>query len=426
MLVQQIELGLNASLDSGVIPLWRCRFTKNTLVEELGGSRVEFGLWDRLFGCWEISDDGHRATEFVPEWPILSGTGMWLRGPTVADPSKKNFPISARRRWPSEAAFSAYFSTIPQVYRRLVSCLGRFQWIALDLIWQNPEFAQFLDREIFDNGPQYLYACFVFGNSTALSRRERRSLSMELMYSKRSDLLSRLAGEDCTRSFLKALPKLGDTPFDRSTYTCLLKAVKDPEITRLIAHASSLPEAFLQSIGSIPRIFFLPNVVTILTDLVDEEIGDLILYYLGEINHLSARAGGDFPVRAANSLKTAGTIDAFMEWYDKWSEHLFSKIHFPPAPLQTHASLEPLTSRSAMRSEALDMQNCLDTCVSEVLDGDVYYYRWTGDERATLCIQPVAQDRWGLAEILGFGNEQVSSELKKFAGSLVRLLSRSP
>jgi hypothetical protein len=423
--VQQIELGLSADPDSEVIPIWRCRFTKNTLVEELGGVRLEFGLWDRLFGCWKISDVGHRATEFVPEWPVLTGSGMWLTGPSLGDPSKKDGPISARRRWPSEAAFSAYFSAIPQVYRRLVACLGRFQWLALDLIWQNPEFAQFLDSEIFDNGPQYLYACFVFGEATELSRRERRSFSMELMHSKRTDLLSRISGEDCPPSFLKALTKLGDQPLDPSTYTCLLKAVKDPEVKSRIAHASSLPEAFVQSIGSIPRIFFLPNVVTILTQLADDEVGDLVFYYLGEIAHLSARAGSEFPNRAAESLKGVGTLDAFMDWYDQWSEHLFSQIHFPPAPLQSHASLEPLTSRSAMRSEALDMQNCLDTCISEVLDGDVYYYSWTGDERATLCIQPVGSDRWGLAEILGFGNEQVSPALKKFAGSLVRLLSRS-
>ena len=193
---------------------WRYRFAKDGLVEELGNTRYVYGLWHRLFGCWQVNTETGASREIIPTWEILHSNGIW------ADPVEVRFPednvraerFSEKWRFEANAAFAGFFSDIPQRFRCVVGSLGCHQWLALDLIWQCPEFARFLDQELFEASEQYVFACFALAKAQRLPRSGRMSFARSLMHRKRYEFLSEITGIRCTKATLRVLNKLGSAP----------------------------------------------------------------------------------------------------------------------------------------------------------------------------------------------------------------------
>ncbi|MBT4700622.1 MAG: hypothetical protein HOB79_06055 [Rhodospirillaceae bacterium] len=190
----------------------RYHFTKDALVVDYDGWQLLFGLWNRVHGFWRV-DEAHGLTEeALPYcWRPLNEQGVWSLSPDSPNSHAGFGPALGKCTvgYEANAAFVAYFDGIPKRIRRLVGGLEDYQWLALDLIWQVPEFATFLDDEIHENRIQYFFACCALSGIVKKSRAARREFAKSIMATRRPEFLTQMSGINCTKSVLRTLSKLG-------------------------------------------------------------------------------------------------------------------------------------------------------------------------------------------------------------------------
>jgi len=145
--MEQLEMDFDSSSGRNA-PMGpqRYRFNGNALVVDYADRQLLFGLWDRLHGFWRLHGTGGSEEVAPPHWwRPLNEQGVWSLSEDAPN-SRVDFvprPGKSNLRYEANAAFVAYFDAIPRRIRRLVGGLESYQWLALDLIWQVPEFAAF-------------------------------------------------------------------------------------------------------------------------------------------------------------------------------------------------------------------------------------------------------------------------------------------
>ena len=405
--MEQFELPLAPPESRTPLPTswrWRYRFTNQGLVEDITDRRRVYGDWNRLFGCWEVDLESNASRELVPDWPVLGDNGVWL-------PQEKSLRwmsdfrryISRHPKWRYEAniAFAAYFSAIPTRIRSLVAPLGRYQWVALDLIWQEPNFARFLDDEIHRGNAQYLFACLALGNVVGLGRTDRRAFAEAMMGEKRHVFLGKLTGRACRLGVLRVLAKLGTEPFPPRYYEDLLCFMRIPRAAKLLFHMRDIGPAQMKALDELPGDVLYPRLLTILDD--ERLVESFTCMLRGILLELSEK---EWP-RVVESLRHVRTLQDLQKWGSRWERRLARAAPLPPPPIPGDDRLRPLTTLHALRREALAMRNCLHTLEDEVLAGETYYYHWAGSEPATVMMEHVPGLGWVLAEALGADNEEL-------------------
>lgn len=400
--MRQLELDLTNGNGEPPPKNWSYRLTKDGLVEVLGDKRYVYGAWDRFFGCWEIDTETNASREIIPNWPVLNGSGVWAdpaenlgsRGNSVAQPPP-------RWRYEAKAAFAGYFSTIPSRTRGLISGLGIYQWLALDLIWQVPEFARFLDQELFADNEQYIFACFALSRISWESRKKRRELVHLIMTRKRREFLSELAGSPCREATVRMLTKLGGEPQEKEVYLHLIESMNNPKLAKLLSHAKQVIPELITSLSKLPPEFQLPNVSHLLQD---RETGS---YALDILNNTIKRLNPVERCKVADSFRHVWSLEDLDNWHLKWGEKFLRNEPLPFPPFPGSDRLRPLNNVDALLKEARRMGNCLDTLIEDVLDGDTYFYHWTGPEPATVMLRSDCAFGWGLYEALGKHNENL-------------------
>ena len=424
--MQQLELDLRFPAGNPTpIEPWKYRFTKNALIEEFGDTRIVYGSWDRLFGCWVGDIRSKASREVVPTWTPLKANGVWRDQRDVRWDVGDRRTLSSRWRYEANAAFAGLFSGIPQRIRSVVGSLGHYQWLALDLIWQHPPFARFLDEEIFNDTQQFVFACFALANADELSRRGRREFVSDLMTRKRTDVLSDLTGVTCTRATIRAITKLGEEPCDRGVYQAIAECMADSGAAKTLHHLDTIHPTSVKTLSKLPREFLLPNVArTILAEAVTEEQSDWVSAASGcgsmrVLSDLFRCFPGSVQNRVIDSLGKVQDFHSLAAWQAKWEKRLMEVVHFPPAPIECPDAFFPLGDAVAMRDEALEMQNCLDSMIASVLANQAYFFHWNGDEPATVMLENDPDEGWRFADALGFDNEPLDDPTRADIQSLV-------
>lgn len=409
----QFELNLAAG-EPRTASSWRYRFTKDALVEEYNGRRRVFGLWDRLFGCWKFSADQLRTKEFVPGWEILKESGVWREyagGHPVPRALLYSGSRARRHQFEAQAAFAAYFSAIPATYRSIVAPMERFQWVALDLIWQVPEFARFLESEMLGGSRQYVFACFALAHVREMSRAERREFAHALMHRKRTDFLYDLTHDRCGKAVLPALSKLGERPLEQWQYKGFVRLMANPKLVRLVGHSKTLPKNLpWHLMGEPAEVLGAKAFQLLIRDPDAARVRRLLAAGLEDFCDLMRSADQDFAGRVKESLRAVSAPPGFSAWCDKWEMRLVEHVQFPAPPFVPVSHLQPIDSFDALRREGRDMRNCVADHVSDVVSGRTYFYRWRGAERATVMIERNEKGGWRVAEILGRNNREVQEQ----------------
>ena len=414
----ELEFGLGVpSAES-----WRYSFTKDALVDDEGERRLILGLWDRMFGAWELRRG--RPREIVPSWRMFRRNGSW-RDPVEVFSDLNPHRIAtwpAKRRHHARAAFTAFFSSIPAHFRALVGPMKWHQWIALDLIWQEPEFAGFLERELFNGNGQYVYAALALASAHRQSRARRRSLARAIMRRPRHEVIAGLAGAPRSKPMLRALSKLDAEPHSGVFYRRLADVLEDPERVKLLAHAEAFNAEAVYAVADLGPEFVRPNVIPLLGS------GERFLACVRDIERRARHRSPDIRARIGQSLGQVRTIPDLLRWHERWEGRLAGDPPFPPPPIPGNDTLRPLISAHAMRAEARNMQNCIHTYIDPVLDEEAYFYHWHGPEPSTVMLG-LDDDggAWQCAEILGFDNAVVTDRTERYVGGLIeRQLRDSP
>lgn len=228
----QLNLDLAHQLGGRAGSSWSIALTDEALiVENPGRVRIALGCWSRLFGCWVSDFVRARVREVVPAWRPVEADGVsWPHGLGPSwGPAGRPGALSPRLSFQYRAALTAYLAEIPAPLRAVVRGFGPWQWTALDLIWQWPAFATFLDKATFHGRRQYVFAALALARARRLRRRERETLARRLASEPPARLLSSLSGMQWTDADVRALCGLGPDPRPRAVYAAL------PSITTRLA-----------------------------------------------------------------------------------------------------------------------------------------------------------------------------------------------
>ena len=398
---------------------WRYQYSPKNLVEEVEGLRYVYGSWDHLFGCWQNEAEGRPAREVIPHWSVMDEGGVWR---TCDISFRMRFPktnVRRSRKWHRQerAAFIAYLSSIPRPIRSLVAPFGPYSWLLLDMIWQVPEFAKFLDQEIRANYGQFVVAVLVLSGASRLSRSRRKDLAGEIMSAKRKKLINSLISVPEGGRVLKVLNRLGDYHHEPEFYFELASVMHCPKRSHLLSHEKSPTWEFVFGLKRLPDELLVPPMIRVLEARRLQSYSQL----RNLINFLEV-APTHIRSRIVDAIRNVGTPEEARRMVRRWEEKLLEFISFPEAPLSPHNHLTPLSTPDAMRQEAHSMQNCLSQMVGDVVSGGVFYYHWEGPERATVRIRntnPKGGGQWIFAGAAGARNRKLPNMLIDYLKSLI-------
>jgi len=417
--MEQLPLNFPDDGEETTAVIWHYHYTPKDLVEQVNGLRYVYGSWDYLFGCWLRTRAGGAVREVIPHWKVIDESGVWK----TSDVSfRMRFPKITAERTPNwerqeRTAFIAYLSSIPRPVRSLVGPFGQYGWLLLDLIWQVPEFAQFLDQEIRTNHGQFVVAALVFSGASRLSRSRRKDLAAEIMSAKRKKLINDLISVPEGGRVLKVLKRLGDIYYEPEFYFELASVMNCPKRSHLLSHEKSPKSEFVFGLRRLPDELLAPSMIWVL------EARRLQSYrQLRNLINLLESVPTTIRSRIVDAIRNVGTREEARRMVRRWEEKLSKFISFPEPPLLPHNQLIPLSSPDAMRQEAHSMQNCLSDLVGDVISGGVFYYHWEGPEPATVRIRNddlKGQSQWIFADATGARNRKLPKILIDHLKSLI-------
>ena len=414
--MRQLELNLIPSPElNGTVQPWMYRFTDKALIEGLGARQYVYGVWDTLFGCWEVDIRKVRNREIIPTWPPFDAMGIW-RPPVdvrLELTHQRPWNLTPKWRYEANAAFAAYFSIIPSRIRALVAPMQAMQWVGLDLIWQVPEFAHFLDEEQFRGSQQFVYACLALAKAETLPRGKRRELALNIMQEKRHNTLALIRRRITPRKTVRALTRIGGNFLGREIYDAFFNLMETNDASKRIQHLSEIDPDGLRALSQVPRSLMTsriasfalenPNHFQIIGSSTDQE-------QLADFRALLALAP-TLPVslqdRLRSSVNELRSSTELEQWGQKWMTRFGQELDFPMPPHKGNAKLLPLTSPGALRRESYVMRNCLSNMLASVLGGETYFYHWNWGEAATIMVTKQNTGQWKIAEARGVQNQDL-------------------
>ncbi len=63
-----------------------------------------------------------------------------------------------------------------------------------------------------------------------------------------------------------------------------------------------------------------------------------------------------------------------------------------------------------MKAESRKIRNCVVDWAQEVLDGEFYFYHWTGSVEASVSVVSTGSGEWQFNEALGLSNQELDNE----------------
>jgi hypothetical protein len=352
----------------------------------------------------------------LPVWQPLSELGTWCAPErTLLEEDYFPFPSNWMTCCEVSSSFIAYFDQIPYRIRRVIGQLKGHQWLALDLIWQVPEFAWFLDNEIAEGRRHYFHACVELSGVQMMPRQCRKLFARSLLSKRRSSILSELTGFPNSRKSHRLLGKIsGRDPWSALSYFNMMEIASTASGAKALAHAQTIAHegiAYWQELpchlktGNLLRLFASSKTIV---DLFYEETADLFW-----------NVSNDVLERLRASLSTITNHESLTGWIDGKFQKLIEIHPLPDPPVRGSSQLVPLDSASGMYIEAHKMGNCLDGDIFSVRAGERYYYHWNGSEPATVLLEQSDSGDWYFSQILGPGNTGVSRQTRLYAEAII-------
>lgn len=275
----------------------------------------------------------------------------------------------------------------------------------------DPRFAEFLvglDR------PGLHYVCMAVAHA---ERQEKWvgnwvELGRLLRSGKRQSVIQLICGS-CPSGTITALGKMGRRPYAGARYLELLSLLRDCETSKYLRHAESISPRLIRLLATSDTQIQLPYDTICTANPESIEIFNLAVK---SIKELRPELTND---ELEASLKKASKSDGFS--LASWFDRLISRASFPPPPWAGTSELVPLESVQEMDAASRRFRNCLNLQSIWVLEGDSYYYVWHGREEAVVQLQRSNRFGWGVYEILGKRNRNVSINTRS---EIFRTLSR--
>jgi hypothetical protein len=404
-------------------------WTRDALIEQCGEHTHVYGRWDRLFGSWRSLGKDQIPKAFTPMWPLLDKSGRLAIAKTDEPPVDEygqwflqesryyetveletcltdSFRVDDTATADSAGAcylFQRYADLIPIETRRVASAFGSWQWVVLFMIRSKPAFQDFLRHELSVSGPGFVASCFALAGAEQLNETGRNELCERLMFGKRSALLARITGEHQQRATVKSVHKLDADSCSRERCAEVLALMRNPIKAQVVSHMPRLTYPVLWVLLRLPSWACSVKLVERLAQLVNDgkfRQADDVLTLCRSVEIRCPDRRRD----VARTLRSARDGEHLLSLLGS----LGSRLPFPPAPFPGDHRLHPLTSARMMRAEGYRMRNCIGELTWQVVFGSRYFYRWEGQEPATLCLERDASRAWVVEKSVGLYNQPLT------------------
>ena len=381
---------------------------------ELGSQGlVVYGNWHKLFGCWyvEAGEAPHTSRELLPIWPILPEPGGEDQASTmsvirhldkvaITNPEGRDVVIGARAdRW-----FATYLADFPNLVQRLARPFGWKQWLAIDLMNEVPGFWRFLYEETEQDRLGYSGACMaLLYSGSNHSRRHRYELGHRMITEPRREFLADLVGSPISRSDAYVISKLAPDAREGEIRRTLDMLAQD-DVANVLRHARSVSSELIDVLESLGPFFARANLADLLENGVTKE------HLVRVVRIVASLLDSDQLEQAGRAFGNVRSAGEFARWARRWMDRGLERQPFPPPPIEVEPPLRPISSYIALKAEALRMQNCVDTFVTSVMEGEIFFYHWSGDEEASVSFVSTPAGDWRFDQALGFDNEYLESD----------------
>ncbi|MDX9862160.1 MAG: hypothetical protein RBS99_14715 [Rhodospirillales bacterium] len=400
-----LQLGLSLSGGSCDVPASSApssgRFTEQGLVVEKGGVRRVYGFWSTMFGCWETDLVTGRTREIIPNDVLPSERDIQVCGDSERlDRVRARTSRGCRKSgFEARIAMAAFLADVPVEIRQLTGSFGPLRWLALDLIWQVPGFADFLETETAQGHRPYVHACLALANASALSRAGRCRLGRAIMTAKRADLLAQLSGCAWPTSAVAALYKLEAGDLEASAYRNLARAMTVPSAAKVLSHVRNIDAGLPGLLLRLPNVLHLPGLFRLCGNGMASWTLMARVFDVMKVQRSVDRPGC---LQALVAVHEPGEFEA---WRWRWRSIALDRQPFPPPPFAGDDLLRPIADNEDLRREGRCMGNCVAELAGSVLDGEAYFYHWAGKDPATVMLENDEERGWILGEALGLFNQ---------------------
>jgi len=403
-----------------------CLSTRNALIEKHPSHTVTYGRWSRIFGAWIGNPNTiTKTTDRLPMWPLVGKYGR-------TEYQNKAIP---------NHLFAAYIEEIPYKFRQLVAPLGRWQWVALEAIWAIPEFAGFLESEMKGRRNSFLEICYTLRNVHSLDRDERKQFNQTVMLQKRRKTLCDLTSGGHGDQMVRNLSKIDATNLSKAQLKAFISILSDKKIADQISHLNKIPETLVRTFAHIEPWQLDPKTLCLIARMYQNNGPSFIFEH--QLNILYSGLMGEHDHKTIADIKEcfalSKDIPELMLILESWGNFCENGFSYPPPPTLANKQLVPVTSQKAAIEECINENGLRRSLIShnnDVYDLCAYYYKWCGDEPATVVlgmsnecmswdVEAIGHSEFSLLEVIGkFGSTVKQTTLDEIKRTILKFIHR--
>jgi hypothetical protein len=322
--------------------------------------------------------------------------------PAVRERCRQGFEAARRTQQRAKLAFS----WVPREVARVV---GRFrfrQWQILSMTARCPG-----ALELLASNPGLGFA---LASANAFHPVHRPLDAMRRLVGKPRRHIAEWLGFPDTESAVRLLAKIPPEFCGIVPLFFLRKSLQSPGFLPRVRHLPSLPPMvtmLLRTRHLGPRV-----TDSFIFEVVEHAMGDdpvKLARHLTDCHFMALEPGDPLPARITS-------LDQLRRWHERKVEQINHRknlellsIRFPEPPLPGGCGIEPVLRPEELLAEGRDQHNCVGTYAQRIAEGDVFIYRVTEPERATLSIKRAGIGRWEVGELTAACNEPVTPATRR-------------
>lgn len=404
--------------------------------------RVEFiyGRWDAIFGAWIVRRGV--AREYVPQFGLHFESGFrpahvpcqyclydeyFYQGSETdlamrqaecncifagQDPLEEDSPVAVEEL---PEPVKAYGRMIPVEVRRATDFLSKHAWLGLEACWDDPAFIALLATLTLR---RYVTCVWTLANAGSMGRRARRELNKALVTKGPAQLLHLHLTSVSSHVVMYVLKRLAEEYVDEAVLSSAITAASRQKSTKWLRHIRNIPAAALAEISGLPDWARLPVCVAGLV-----RGGSAIRDFRETLEQLAGQLDASSIASLKARLPTVTRPEDLQDIAQDLEIRILRNSRFPPPPIKSNEQFEAISCFDHLWEEGVHMRNCCAGYLKDILAGRLYFYRWHGAERATVCLEAVSQ-RWGAAEIVLFKNGPPSQATISQIQELIKVSQR--
>jgi len=389
--------------------------TRHALIESYHQTEFIYGRWDSIFGAWERRQG--KAREFLPSFlpndvPNVFREKLKWRSPETDwyeddPPVTLGDLIERAQTWsfleyeefvveeaPLRTQFQEYCSLIPEEIRVACRGFGRFEWAALEACWEFCDFLPLIQTDITGIYRRLVTTLWTATDLRKLPRRNRRDVYRAMIDNPPRALVEQFLPTSASRPYLNILGRLNGAVLQEDEVAALSVLADRKAAVRCLHYLRNVPPPVLTALSKMPDWMMKPIAVEGLirgAGFAREFCETLESRGLLQNDAVQAAIMAGLP-----KVQSAGQLVDLLE---HCADRMMRLQPFPAAPLKASNELEEIRTARGLAWESATMNNCSIKYLDQILAGEVYFYRWHGDERATVALRVTESGRWRIFDI---------------------------